>query len=242
MAHKRDDAAPAKAGHAETEPTEAQVAAYLRRHGDFLLRHPDLVTSLSPPSRWTEAGGIVDMQAFMIDRLKEEVHRIKGAAEDLILTSRSNMSTQNRTHQAVLVLLSADTLEQLAQAVADDLPPILDVDVATLCFEQGFQPRPALEVPGVQPIPQGSVDVLMGGKDRNCALNEEMPGDPALFGGGAGLVASSALVRVTPGDGLPEGLVALGSRHGCTFHAGQGTELIAFLARVVEISVRRFLT
>ena len=177
----------------------------------------------------------------MIDRLKEEVHRIKGAAEDLILTSRSNMSTQNRTHQAVLVLLEAANLAQLAQAVADDLPPILDVDVATLCFEQGFQPRPELEVPGVQRIPEGSVDVLLGGADRACALNEEMPGDPALFGGGAGLVASSALVRVRPGDGLPEGLLALGSRHGCTFHAGQGTELITFLARVVQLSIARYL-
>ena len=34
--------------------------------------------------------------------------------------------------------------------------------------------------------------------------------------------------------------MALGSRHGRTFHAGQATELITFLARVVEGSVRRF--
>lgn len=238
MAHKRDDAA-----HAASIPeglTEAQVAAYLRRHGDFLLRHPDLVLSLSPPSRWTEAGAVVDMQAFMIERLKEEVNRIKGAAEDLILTSRSNMSTQNRTHQAVLVLLEANGLAELSQAVAEDLPPILDVDVATLCFEHDDHPLPALAVPGVHRIPAASVDLLMGGADRNCALNEEVPGDPALFGGGAGLVASSALVRLSPGGICPEGVLALGSRHGCTFHAGQGTELISFLARVIEIRVGRF--
>lgn len=236
MAHKRDDAA-----HAETAgPTEAQVAAYLRRHGDFLLRHPDLVLSLSPPSRWDEAGAVVDMQAFMIDRLKEEVNRIKGAAEDLILTSRSNMSTQNRTHQAVLVLLEADDLETLTQVIAEDLAPILDVDVATLCFEQTEPALPTLAVPGIQHIAVGSVDRLMGGPDRNCALNEEMPGDPALFGAGAGLVASSALVRLSPGGICPDGVLALGSRHGCTFHAGQGTELILFLARVIEIRMQRF--
>ena len=236
MAHKRDDAAPAET----PGPTEAQVAAYLRRHGDFLLRHPDLVLSLSPPSRWAEAGAVVDMQAFMIDRLKEEVNRIKGAAEDLILTSRSNMSTQNRTHQAVLVLLEAETLAALAQAVAEDLPAILDVDVATLCIEHDDHPLPALVVPGIQRIAANSVDLLMGGPDRNCALNEELPGDPALFGGGAGRVASSALVRLSPGGICPEGVLALGSRHGCTFHAGQGTELISFLARVIEIRIGRF--
>lgn len=238
MAHKRDDAA-----HVDPAVplTDAQVAAYLHSHGDFLLRHPELVMPLSPPSRWAEAGSVVDMQAFMIERLKEEVNRIKGAAEDLILTSRSNMSTQNRTHQAVLVLLEADDLGALAQAVADDLPPILDVDVASLCFERDDrQPLPALQVPGVFALPLGSVDLLMGGVDRHCALHEEMPGDPALFGGGAGLVASSALVRLSPGAICPEGVLALGSRHGCTFHAGQGTELISFLARVIEICLRRF--
>lgn len=236
MAHKRDDAA-----HADSPgPTDAQVAAYLRRHGDFLLRHPDLVLSLSPPSRWSEAGAVVDMQAFMIDRLKEEVNRIKGAAEDLILTSRSNMSTQNRTHQAVLVLLEATDLPSLSQAVGDDLPPILDVDVACLCFEETDQALPALAVPGIQRIPAGSVDLLMGGPDRHCALHEELPGDPALFGAGAGLVASSALVRLNPADNRPAGTLALGSRHGCTFHAGQGTELISFLARVIEIRLQQF--
>ncbi|HLO77945.1 MAG TPA: DUF484 family protein [Magnetospirillum sp.] len=237
MAHKRDDAA-----HADsTGPTEAQVAAYLRRHGDFLLRHPDLVLSLSPPSRWAEAGAVVDMQAFMIDRLKEEVNRIKGAAEDLILTSRSNMSTQNRTHQAVLVLLEAADLPALAQVVADDLPPILDVDVACLCFEDSDQSLPELESAGIRRIPAGSVNLLMGGPDRNCALNEELPGDPALFGAGAGLVASSALVRLTPGGAIPDGVLTLGSRHGCTFHAGQGTELISFLARVIEVRIQQIL-
>lgn len=238
MAHPRDDAAPADQGAGT--PTESQVATYLRRHGDFLLRHPDLMLSLSPPSRWSEAGPVVDMQAFMIDRLKEEVHRIKGAAEDLILTSRSNMSVQSRTHQAVLVLLEAADLDGLAQAVADDLPPILDVDIATLCFEMP-NAEPPHDGAGVRPLPVGSVDLLLGGADRTCALNEELPGDPALFGGGATLVASSALVRLSAGGGRPEGVLALGSRHGCTFHAGQGTELISFLGRVLETQLRRLL-
>jgi len=52
--------------------------------------------------------------------------------------------------------------------------------------------------------------------------------------------ASSALVRLSPGGICPEGLLALGSRHGSTFHAGQGTELISFLARVIEILIGRF--
>lgn len=237
MVRKRDDVALSD----PKVPSDAQVAAYLRSHGDFLLRHPDLVLSLSPPSRWPDVDGVVDMQVFMIERLKEEVDRIKGAAEDLIHTSRFNLSTQNRTHEAVLTLMSADDLGALAQAVAEDLPPMLDVDVATLCFEETDRPLPALAVPGVLRIPPGSVERTMGGPDRDCALNEELPGDPLMFGDGAGLVASSALVRLSPGGICPDGLLALGSRHDRTFHAGQGTELITFLARVLDLCTKRFL-
>ncbi|MFA6021886.1 MAG: DUF484 family protein, partial [Rhodospirillales bacterium] len=86
----------------------------------------------------------------------------------------------------------------------------------------------------------GSVDRIMGGPDHDCALNEQMPGDPAVFGDGAGLVSSSALVRLSAGGQCPPGLLALGSRHGRTFHSGQGTELITFLAGVADTCVHRF--
>lgn len=235
MAHKPEDAA-----LPEDMPTEAQVVRYLARHPDFLLRHSELLLTLSPPSRFEDAEGVVDMQVFMIERLRDELDRIRGAAEHLIHTSRSNMTTQNRTHQAVLALVSADSLDALTEAVGDDLPTLLDVDVAGLCFEESPEPLPVLACPRITRIPAGQVEAMLGGRDRDCALNEEMPGDPVLFGDGAGLVASSALVRLDPGGRRPQGLLVLGSRHGNTFHRGQGTELITFLGRVLETCVRRF--
>jgi uncharacterized protein len=234
MPRKHDDAVVAV-----PLPAEAQVVEYLRQHSDFLLRHPELLLGLSPPSRWVDADPVVDMQVYMIDRLREEVERVKGAAESLIHTSRSNMSTQNRTHQAVLTLLGAETIHDLAEAVSDDLPALLGVDVATLCFEDGAPELAILTAAGIRRIAAGRVEALLGGLDHDCALSEEMPGDPMLFGDGAGLVQSSALVRVVPGEPYPEGALALGSRHGRTFHAGQGTELLTFLAHVVESCLRR---
>lgn len=236
MARKRDDAAMSVA-----MPSEEQVAGYLRLHPDFLARNPDLVSVLAPPSRWSEGDGVIDMQMFMIERLRDEIERIKGTAEHIILTSRSNMSTQSRTHRAVVALLGAETLAALVAVVGDDLPDLLDVDVATLCFEPSGRALPELEVPGIRRLPAGMVERELGGLDRECALTEEVPGDPILFGNGSGLVVSSAVVRVVPGGVCPEGLLALGSRHGRTFHSGQGTDLLIFLARVVESCVRRFI-
>lgn len=236
MARKRDDAV-----IAEPLPSERQVTEFLVHHPDFLIRHAELCRVLSPPSRWTEAGDVVDMQAFMIERLQEELDRVKGAAEHLIHTSRNNMSTQNRTHQAVVALLEAESIAKIVEAVADDVPSLLDVDIATLCFEEFARPLPQLAIPSIVRIPEGQVVKLLGGPDRDCALNEEMPGDPMLFGESNGLVRSSAVVRLSAGSQCPEGVLALGSRHGRTFHSGQGTELLVFLARVIESCLRRFM-
>jgi uncharacterized protein YigA (DUF484 family) len=235
MARKRDETAL----HAALLDEE-HVAAYLRAHPDFLVRHTDLLLTLSPPSRWSEDDGILDMQVFMIDRQRDELDRIRGAAEHLIHTSRSNMSTQTRTHKAVLSILVAEGMAQLVQAIGEDLPALLDVDIATLCFEPPARAVEELAVPGIVTLPGGMVAKLMGGLDRDCALTEEMPGDPMLFADAATLVQSSAVVRLTAGGRSPEGVMALGSRHGRTFHSGQGTELITFLARVVEGCVRRW--
>lgn len=234
MARKRDDAA-----LAVTPPTDQQVLEFLGRNPDFLLRHPEALLSLSPPSRFKGTDGLVDMQVYMIERLRDELDRVRGAADHLINTSRSNMSTQTRTHEAALLLLAAETMDALAEVVTDDLTGLLAVDVATLRFEKPTKPLPKLAVPGVQLIPTGMVEKILGGRDRDYALTEQMPGDPLMFDEAATLVLSSAVVRLSPGGRCPDGLLALGSRHPRTFHAGQGTELLTFLARITETCVRR---
>jgi uncharacterized protein YigA (DUF484 family) len=236
MARKADDLA-----RSQPLPSAEQVTRFLRSHPDFLTRHPELLLSLPALSRFPEGGPVVDMQAVLIERLKGEIARVRGAAEDLIHTSRSNMSTQNRTHDAVVRLLATESIAAIAETVADDLPALLDVDVATLCFEESSRPLPELAIPGVLRLPEGTVAALLKGLDRDCALYAEMPGDPLLFGDGNGLVMSSAVVRLSPGGRCPPGVLALGSRHGETFHCGQGTELLNFLARVTESCLRRFL-
>ena len=200
MARKRDDAV-----LHQPLADEKQVEAFLLEHPDFLVRHPDLLLALSPPSRWSEDDGVLDMQVFMIERLRDEIERVRGAAENLIHTSRSNMSIQTRTHKAVLAILSADNLADLVEAVSDDLPALLDVDVATLCFEPPATPLPRLVAPGLLTLEPGTVARIMGGSDRECALTEEVPGDPALFGDGAAAAVDVGLLleqRPHPGDGV----------------------------------------
>ncbi len=71
-------------------------------------------------------------------------------------------------------------------------------------------------------------------------LSRDTHDDGALAGEGAGLVRSSALVRLRRSKPVSNGLLALGVRNDA-FQPGQGTELLLFLAAVTEICVNRWL-
>jgi hypothetical protein len=214
--------------------SDQQVAAYLHDHPEFLLDHPELVTTLTLPARF-DAGPVVDLQHHVIARLREEVDQLRDCAEHLISTSRSNMTTQTRTHEAALTVLAAGDMAGLARAIADDLPPLLDVDVACIGFETVGTLSPLMV--GIRSLPEGQVATSLG--DAEVMLKAVATGDPVLFGSGAGLVSSFALVRLTPTP-RPPGILALGSRNDRGFHSSQGTELLSFLARVVEDCVVRW--
>jgi uncharacterized protein YigA (DUF484 family) len=117
------------------------VVDYLRRHPDFLTQHPQLLGLLTPPEL-QRGEGIVDMQHFMLQRLREELARAKLQHRALIATSRSNLSSQNRIHGAVLAIIAATSFEQLIQTVTTDLAVLLDVDAVTIAVETSARPAP----------------------------------------------------------------------------------------------------
>jgi uncharacterized protein YigA (DUF484 family) len=97
-----------------------------------------------------------------------------------------------------------------------------------------------LSVRGVQLLERGSVESMFG-PDRDVLLLGDADGDPAVFGVGAGLVRSAALLRLKVSPQAPAGLLAIGSRRTGKFHAGQGTELLGFLAKSLSIVIAGWL-
>lgn len=219
-------------------PSADAVARFLRENPDFFVRHEKLLRAMTPPKRWT-GDGVVDMQKYMLDSLRGEIEHLRMDAREVIETTRSNMSSQARVHGAVLALLKADDFEEMARIIGDDFPLLLDVDVATLGFEPGAEPNPALVSPHVRRLKKGAVDAVFG-KGNGVLLLSDVDDDGTMFGAASGLVRSAALARIRHGTATPEGILALGSR-GNAFNPGQGTELVTFLARVVETCVLKCL-
>jgi len=234
----RDAAAPAEVAKRETAGRDIEardVIAYLRRHPDFLDEHPEALRLLRPPTR--EIGdGVVDFQHFLYERQRREIIRINLEYRNLIAVSRGNLASQNRVHKAALTILAAPSFGQLLQIVTTDLAILLDVDVVTIAVENIAGIAPRLNVHGVQLLEAGTVEELLG-EDKSVIYEADVAGDPALFGGGAGLVRSQALLRLRFGRETPTGLLCIGTRKPGRFHPGLGTELLGFLGRIVGLSI-----
>ena len=215
------------------------VLGYLRRHPDFLDRHPEALSLLRGPVR--DLGeGVHDFQHFQIERLRRELARLNLEHRTLIAASRGNQASQGRIHSAVIAVLAASSFEQLLQTVTTDLAVLLDVDVVTIGVENAVAPAGRLGVQGIHLLKSGSIDALLG-EEKNVLLHADRPGEPALFGGAAGLVRSQALLRLGFGRGSPPGLLCIGTRQQARFHPGLGTELLIFLARVIGITISQWL-
>lgn len=222
------------AGH---ETTADQVLQYLRQNPEFLLVQPDLLRDLAPPPRWT-GDTVVDFQRFMVDMLRGELDGLRDCTNSVIETSRSNMSVQARTHTAALSLLTAEDMDALLALIVEDLPGLLGVDAATLAFE----PLPAVDtaVTTIGRLVPGEIDALLG-EGRDTRLIASLDPDGAPFGNADPPVRSAALARLTVSRSQAQGLLALGAYEEGLFRPDQGTDLLQFLARIVEVCLQRLL-
>lgn len=239
MSQTPDDAVLKESAAPRPRITAQQVIDYLRRHPDFLLRHAALLDTQVAPARH-EGDRVLDLQHFMVERLRRDIARLRADQDDLLANSRDNLSTQERVHRAVLALLAAESFEDLIEAITTDLAVWLDVDVATLCVEAADDTIPRARIEGVQVLAPGTIGALLA-PGREIVLRDDVHGEAEIFGGAAALVRSDALIRLGFGEEKPIGMLAFGTRHPGFFNPGQGTELLSFLARILEHCVRAWL-
>jgi uncharacterized protein YigA (DUF484 family) len=180
------------------------------------------------------------MQRYMIERLQGEVAQLKDYQGELIAASRSNMTSQSQVHTAVLALLQARDLGHLISIVTSDFLNLLELEATALCVEEGGRKSRLSKKTGVRAVPKGVIDGIIG-EGRDILLRAGITGDEAIFDADGAAVRSDALVRLRIGDDGPAVLLALGAAEEEKFHPGQGTELIAFMAKSLEYCVRAWL-
>jgi uncharacterized protein YigA (DUF484 family) len=225
------------------ELTDAQVVRFLRENPDFLERYPQLLSVIRAPERQfedaDEAGGeVVDLQGAMLSRMRSELAQREKQSSELIDASRANLQSQNRVHAAVIAILSARSLDHMIEILTIDLAGLLNVDAVALCLEGGMVTPTSAQ--GLRVVPVGTIDKILD-VSRTVSLRENAEGDHRIYGEAAGLVRSEAMLRLSVREDAPCALLAMGSREPDRFHTGQGSELLTFLARILEHSIRIWL-
>ncbi len=220
---------------------DIDVGRYLRDNPQFFARNPDVLKTLQNPGARAHTDGVVDLQAVMVERLRNEIQNLAACTQDVIETSRNNMTSLTRTHAAVLAVLSAHDGAHMARIISDDLPLLLDVDRVVFGFEQDIKAEAALRLPGARMFPHGFIDDQVG-EGGDVLLQRDLLDGDLIFGEHATAVRSAGLARLRPGAHMAMGLLALGANTTGAFHPGQASDLLNFLARVVEKTFQKWLS
>lgn len=206
------------------------VSGFLREHPAFIRGDSELLEDLGLRLRGDK---VVDFGPAALARLHEAKSREKQARAQIEATARSNFAAQAQTHAAVIDILESRNNSDLVRRLEE---------IAQLRFGL-VSAVVAIETPGAVPagwraLAPGQTDMILG--PSRLARMGACKHNDLLFGQLGEAVRSVALVRVAIWNPARQGLVAFGSPDAKAFTPEMGTELVAFIARVVERTAERW--
>jgi uncharacterized protein YigA (DUF484 family) len=213
-------------GAAPLDPSA--VRRFLADNPEFLRGDEGLLAELGLT---VAAGNVI---AFAPMARVHAAHQ-REAEQRLLLeeTARANFVAQAQTHGAVVDLLEARNHSDLARRVDDLARERFGLAAGVIALEcDGLPPA------GWRPLVEGQVDLILDG-GRRMARMGFAPTALGLFDAGLE-IRSMAMVRMAIWEPPRQGVLAFGSVDPEGFTPEMGSELVAFLARVVERTAERW--
>jgi uncharacterized protein YigA (DUF484 family) len=219
-------------GEIEGVPLEATaVRRFLSDNPEFIRDDHGLLDELGLK---VAAGNVVDFGPAALARVHAAHQREATQRQQVEETARANFSAQAQTHGAVIDLLEARNHSDLAWRL-DELAQARFGLAAGIIVLEDAERAPA----GWKRLVAGQVDMILGGSHRLARMGFA-PTALGLFGERAETIRSMAMVRMAIWEPARQGLLAFGSADPEGFTEDMGTELVAFLARVVERTAERW--
>ena len=219
-------------GELHEAPLEpAAVRRFLSDNPQFLTADDGLLGELGLK---VAAGNVVDFGPAVMARVHAAHQREATQRREIEETARANFSAQAQTHGAVIDLLDSRDHSDLARRVDELARQRFGLAAGVIALESDAVP-PA----GWKRLVEGQVDMILGGPQRLARMGFA-PVALGLFGDGATEIRSMAMVRMAIWEPSHQGLLAFGAVTEDGFTEDMGTELVAFLARVVERTAERW--
>lgn len=211
-----------------------EVAAYLRRHPDFLIEHPDLALTLRIPR---QNGPATSLAAYQLEVLREHNAELKRRLQELVQLAHENERLSLRVHAFALSLLRArsrgEALSRTVAALREDFATEA-VRIALYDLEPGLGDGDWLiHLPRTDP----RFSLFHDSVERRAVLCGRLKPEKleVLFAHQAGEIRSAALLPLPAA-----GLLAIGSTDPERFHPGIGTFFLERLAEIVAAALARF--
>ncbi|MHB1059602.1 MAG: DUF484 family protein [Rhodanobacter sp.] len=216
------------------DATQARVvAAYLKRHPEFLSEYPELAAKLTMPRG---QGAVSSLAVYQLQSLRDKNAELERQLAELIGIAAENEKLMERVHALTVALLRANTMEVTARTVIAKLSADFHTEqVRLLLF--GDQPRlPRADwlqqiAGGADALPEFA-EFLRKGEPSSGRLSAEKL--ERLFGVDAGQIRSVALMRL--GDA---GMLAIGSTDPDRFQPGMGTLFLKMISATITAALAR---
>lgn len=212
---------------ADIEPDLVREA--LLANPEWLRDDPQLLAALGLR---LDAANIVDFGPVALSRVSAAHARESSERRRLEAMAEANYTAQTQTHGAVVDVLGARDLRELAARVDEMARLRFGLAVGSLALEGGETPD------GWLTLVEGQTDLLMG--PGRAARLGPTPTAAGLFGPFGPMIGSVALVRLALWEPAYTGILAFGSIDSDAFAEDMGPDLVMFLARVVERTAERW--
>lgn len=207
-------------------PTEAQVAAWLKAHPEFFEQHPDLLAELAVPHA---SGGAVSLVERQVAVLRERNLELRERLHRLLEVARENDVLFDKIRGLILALLEARSIAALASALEDELRARFQSEfISLLLFDASGETGTAQAV--TLQAAQEKVPGLVKGRQ---AIAGQLRADELafLFGHEGEQVKSCAVIPLHHGRAF--GLLAIGSADAGHFRTSMDTLFISFIGEVL---------
>lgn len=206
------------------------VRDFLRVQPEFLRQDENLLGELGLR---VDGGNVIDFGPAALAKAAAAHRREASVRQTIEDNARANYSAQAQTHAAVIDLLDARNHSDLARRVDEMARHRFGLAAGVMALE-----GPTRVPAGWHALAEGQVDMILG--DAPIARMGFFAPALPLFDTRAETIRSMALVRMAIWEPRREALIAFGSTDPEGFAPDMGTELVNFLARVVERTAERW--
>jgi uncharacterized protein YigA (DUF484 family) len=207
------------------------VAAYLKKHPDFLLKRPDILEILEVQHESGEAASLIERQ---VEQLRVSNQDLTRQLNRLVQIASENEQLMSRLHSLTLELMTIESRHEFFTRLGQSLLNDFNADILQIClFDRTAAEEAGEDVMAVDPD-DPAMEPFRAHLDKGstvCGRLSEGKLD-FLFGNKARWVQSTALVPL--GEKGADGMMAIGSSDPARFYPGMGTLFLDLLANVIS--------